>query len=269
VAFTLFFIQISVEFNQDRYNMVTFRPLIGCTTYRKRVSQKRPIDIYGLMPSYTEAITAAGGIPLLIPLGLSDEDLKSIFERLDGIVLPGGGDVSPDVYNGRKNVKMDGIDRERDQVELFMARAAVEEQKPFLAICRGIQVLNVALGGTLWEDVMSLVPGAMNHDSPDSVPRNHLAHTISIDAGTSIARIMGTTNSWVNSIHHQAIRDVAPDLEVTALAPDGIIEAAEVTNHPFAIGVQWHPENLIWDDPTMLKLFSGLVETAARQPSKV
>ncbi len=249
--------------------MVTFRPLIGCTTYKKRVPQKRPIDIYGLMPSYTDAITAAGGIPLLIPLGLSDEDLQSIFDRLDGLLLPGGGDVAPDVYNGRRNVRMDGVDAERDRVELFMARAAVEEQKPFLAICRGIQVLNVALGGTLWEDVMSLVPGAMNHDLPDSMPRNHLAHTISIGAGTSIAHIMETTDSWVNSIHHQAIRDVAPDLLVTAVAPDGIIEAAEVTNHPFAIGVQWHPENLIADDPAMLKLFAGLVESGSRQPSRV
>lgn len=164
---------------------------------------------------------------------------------------------------------MSGIDAERDRVELFMARSAVEEHKPFLAICRGIQVLNVALGGTLWEDVMSLAPGAMDHDLPDSMPRNHLTHTISIETGTSIARIMGTTDSWVNSIHHQAIRDVAPDLEVTAVAPDGIIEAAEITDHPFAIGVQWHPENLVADDPAMLNLFSSLVESGSRQPSRV
>ena len=244
--------------------MTPNRPIIGCTTYKKRVPQKRPIDIYGLMPSYTEAITAAGGIPLLIPLGLNDEDLQAIVEFVDGILLPGVGDIEPGVYNGRSEVSMWGIDPERDRTEFYVTRATMTMRKPVLAICRGIQVFNVALGGTLWEDVMSLVPGALDHALPDEMPRNHLAHTITLEADSLIARQMGKNESWVNSIHHQAIRDLAPDLIVSATAPDGIIEAAEVPGHPFAVGVQWHPENLIQDDPVMLSLFEGLVETAAQ-----
>lgn len=217
------------------------------------------------MPSYTKAITAAGGIPLLIPLGLSDEDMQAIFDRVDGILLPGGGDVEPGMYNGRKNARMWGIDPARDRTEIFMTRAAVSQIKPIFAICRGIQVMNVALGGTLWEDILSLVPDTIDHDQPDKMPRNHLSHTVTLSEDSDVARHMGKTTSWVNSMHHQAIRDIANELEMTATAPDGIVEAAEVPGHPFAIGVQWHPENLIGDDPAMLGLFKGFVKAATRQ----
>ena len=244
-------------------------PIIGCTTYRKRVSQSRPIDVIGLMPSYIEAITAAGGIPVLIPLDLSESDLAILFERLDGIVLPGGGDVDPIAYDGQDNGTVAGIDRERDRVELFMARAAVARRKPILAICRGLQVLNVALGGTLWEDITSLITGAMEHDLPDHMPRNHLSHTVRIEAGSQLSRQMGEHSGWVNSIHHQALRDVAPELLVTAIAPDGVIEAAEIPEHPFALGVQWHPENLIHDDEAMLSLFRGLVHASINEHALV
>ena len=195
-----------------------------------------------------------------------DADLQAIFDRVDGILLPGGGDVEPSIYNGRTNVNMWGIDDERDRTEIFMARAAVRESKPIFAICRGIQVMNVALGGTLWEDILKLVPDAMDHDLLDHMPRNHLSHTVNLSSGSTTAQLMGKTISWVNSIHHQAISDVAKDFEVTAIAPDGIIEAIEISEHPFAVGVQWHPENLIDDDPGMLALFEGFVQASARQP---
>ncbi len=245
--------------------MLPSRPIIGCTTYQKHIPQSRPIDIYGLMPSYTEAIAAAGGIPVLIPLGLSDADLQALFERLDGILLPGGGDVGPEAYNGRDHVKVEGVDVARDRTEIFLSRAALSRGKPIFAICRGIQVLNVALGGTLWEDIASLVPGTINHDLPDHLPRNYLAHTVKVDANSLVARHLGEGDSWVNSVHHQALRDIAPELAVTARASDGIVEAAEVPGHPFAVGVQWHPENLVQDDPAMLALFEGFVETAAER----
>jgi putative glutamine amidotransferase len=212
------------------------------------------------MPSYIQAIKAAGGIPLLIPLGLSEEELQVIFQHLDGVLVPGGGDIEPHFYNGRTDVTLNGVDRERDQTELFMARAAIEKRKPILGICRGIQVLNVALGGTLWEDIVSLVPGASNHDMPDDLPRNYLAHKVTIKSDSVLAHTMGVTERRVNSLHHQALRDLAPDLTVTATAPDGIIEGVEVPDHPFAVGVQWHPENLVNDDPVMLSLFKGLVQ---------
>jgi putative glutamine amidotransferase len=240
-------------------------PLIGCTTYRKSVPQTRPIDVYGLMPSYTEAISAAGGIPVLIPMGLRESDLFFLFERLDGIVLPGGGDVDPITYGGRANGTVTGIDIDRDRTELFMARTAVANNKPLLAICRGLQVLNVALGGSLWVDIPSMIPGAVEHETPDHMPRNHLSHTIRIESDSHTHRLMGGNNSWVNSIHHQAIRDLAIDLHVTASAPDGVIEAAEIPEHPFVLGVQWHPENLVHDDEAMLSLFKGLVHASSNE----
>lgn len=243
--------------------MTSHPPIIGCTTYRKSVPQAHPIDVFGLMPSYTEAIIAAGGIPVLIPMGLSESDLEVLASRLDGVVLPGGGDVDPASYNGHSNGAVNGVDLERDRVEFYMARSAVSSNKPILAICRGLQVMNVALGGTLWEDIGSQVPGAITHDMPNSLPRNHLSHTISIAASSQLARHYQKQQGWVNSIHHQSIRDLAPELQISASAPDGIIEAVEIEEHPFALGVQWHPESLIHDDEHMLKLFQGLVRASS------
>jgi putative glutamine amidotransferase len=248
--------------------MRTSRPIIASTVYRKSIPQRRPIDVYGLMPSYSEAVSKAGGIPLLIPLGLSEDDLTTIVERVDGIILPGGGDVAPERYNGRGHEKVYSVDLERDRTELFVARAAVERQKPFLAICRGVQVLNVALGGTLWYDITSQIPHAIDHDASDGQPRNHLAHVVDAKPDSLLARHTGKRESWVNSYHHQAIRDLAPGLEVTATAPDGVIEAVELDGHPYAMGVQWHPENLVHDDPGMHALFAGLVEAAEHSASR-
>lgn len=245
--------------------MTTFdekRPLIGCTTYRKTADQAPPIDVIGLMPSYIEAVTAAGGLPVLIPLGLSEDDLAAILARVDGVLLPGGGDIDPAVYRGSDHKTIYGIDTDRDRVELFVARRAVAAQKPLLAICRGHQVLNVALGGTLWEDVQSLMPDAIRHDNFRVFPRNHIAHPVIAQPDSHIARWVGRTEIAVNSLHHQGVRDLAAELRATAVAPDGLVEGAEVPGHPFAVSVQWHPENLIHDDPSMLALFRGLVDAA-------
>ena len=184
------------------------KPIIGCTTYHKVAAQANPIDIYGLMPSYIEAVKAAGGIPVLIPLGLCDEDLQAIFERVDGVLLPGGGDIEPSQYNGQAHIKMWGIDEERDRTEFFMVRTAVQQQKPLLAICRGIQVFNVALGGTLWEDIPSLIPEAIVHDNLPHQPRNYLSHTVEVQPGSRLARQLNLTTTWVNSLHHQAVNGI-------------------------------------------------------------
>ena len=242
--------------------MRTSRPIIASTVYRKAIPQRRPIDVYGLMPSYSEAVSKAGGILLLIPLGLSKDDLATILDRVDGILLPGGGDVAPELYDGQGHETIYGVDRERDRTEIFMARAAVAKQKPLLAICRGLQVLNVALGGTLWHDISSEIPGAFDHDASDEQPRNHLAHVVVAEPDSLLMRHTGKRENWVNSYHHQAIRGLAPGLKVTATASDGVIEAVELPGHPFAVGVQWHPENLVHDDPSMRALFAGLVEAA-------
>lgn len=238
------------------------RPLIGCTTYRKTADQNPPIEVLGLMPSYTEAVVAAGGVPVLIPLGLGDEELRVIFERIDGLLLPGGGDIDPHLYQEQAHKTLSNIDKDRDRVEFTLVRAAVTERKPLLAICRGHQVFNVALGGSLWQDIQNQIPASRPHDYNHSHPRNYLAHSVEIQPDSRLARYLGKRHSPVNSLHHQAVRDMAPGLVRTAISPDGVIEAVEVPDHPFAIGVQWHPENLIYDDPAMLALFKGFVQVA-------
>jgi putative glutamine amidotransferase len=237
------------------------RPIIGCLTYQKEASE-RALHVVGLMPSYIEAVRRAGGIPVLIPLLLDEAEMQAALERMDGVLIPGGGDMEPARFGGIYHPTMYGIDPLRDEFEINLVRHTVKQQKPVLAICRGIQVFNVALGGTLWEDVGSMMPDAVKHDYYQQHPRNYLAHTVDITADSCLAHYLQTTKTYVNSLHHQGIRKLAPDVRATAVAPDGLIEAIEIPSHPFAIGVQWHPENLVHDDPSMLRLFEGLVEAA-------
>lgn len=240
------------------------RPLIGCTTFRQTL--ERPdytIDMVGLSPSYLHAIEKAGGIPILIPCGLPQADIIQIFNQLDGVLLPGGGDIDPAIYGGQMHPTVYGISPERDDTELFLARHAVAEQKPLFAICRGVQVLNVALGGTLWEDVKLLMPKGTRHAFHGEFSRNYLAHTVEVDPNSHLAHYLGDGTVGINSLHHQGIKKLAPTLVATAVSPDGLIEAVEAPSHPFALGVQWHPENLVDDSPAMLALFEGLVEAAA------
>ncbi len=242
---------------------MTRPPLIGCTTYHKTVDQNPPLEVFALMPSYVRAIQTAGGLPVLIPLGLSDAELEGLFERLDGVLLPGGGDVDPTCYGGRpEHPTLRDIDEARDHTELRLARLATARQKPLLAICRGLQVFNVALGGTLWEDIRSDKANAIAHDYFRTYDRDYLAHEVTVKPGSRLEAALQADCVRVNSLHHQGIRHLAPELTASALAPDNLIEAVEVSGHPYAVGVQWHPENLLQVVPQMLGLFTGLVQAA-------
>ena len=239
------------------------RPLIGCATYRKTVDQVPPIEVYGLMPSYTKAVLAAGGLPVLIPLGLSTEDLQALLPRLDAVLLPGGGDVEPSYYGGNDDdPTVRDVDILRDQCELFLIRHALKTEKPLLAICRGLQVFNVALGGSLWEDIGTQMPGAMRHDFFGKGQRDLLAHEVVVHPGSLLHNILGSDTIRVNSLHHQGIRALAPELFASAVAQDNLIEAVEVEGHPFALGVQWHPENILQAEPRMKLLFQRFVAVA-------
>jgi putative glutamine amidotransferase len=160
---------------------------------------------------------------------------------------------------------MYGFDADRDRVEIALAREAVAVGKPLLAICRGHQLLNVALGGTLWEDIETRMPGARRHNYYLSHPRDLLAHDVTIAPGSLLGRQLGCETIGVNSLHHQGVRSLAPGMEAVALAEDGLVEAAEVRGHPFALSVQWHPESLLVVEPRMRRLFEGLVEAALAQ----
>ncbi len=241
------------------------RPLIGCTTYRKMADNNPPFELFGIRPSYIDAISAVGGIPILIPLSLPEEDILEIYDRVDGLLIPGGGDINPRKYDGdTENPWIAGVDDDRDRVEFILVQTAVEQEKPMFAICRGHQVFNVALGGSLWEDVHSQLPDALTHDYYRTHPLSYPAHTVEINTDSRLARYLGTTQAKVNSLHHQGVRDLAPLLKATAYSPDGLIESVEVPGHPFALGVQWHPENMFRDNPAWLGVFAGLVEAAKK-----
>ena len=162
------------------------RPLIGLSTFQRDIGKERNYVISGLSQSYIRAVEMAGGIPVLIPCGLSDEDTQAIFERMDGILLPGGGDIDPEYYGGINHETVYGLSPERDKTELWLASESVNQSKPVFAICRGHQVLNVALGGTLWEDIPALMPGGKKHAFHIGHPRNYLAHTVNVSAGTHL-----------------------------------------------------------------------------------
>lgn len=222
--------------------------------------------------TYLQALVRAGAAPILIP-HLADPDLlRAVYELVDALLLPGGGDVAPEQYGEQLHEKCGLPDLDRDATELPLARWCIEEGKPLLAICRGIQVLNVALGGSLYQDIEAQVPGAARHDWSGGHSRDLLAHAVDIAPGTRLAAIVGPDEGpssgsaskqviqlQVNSLHHQAIKQAAPGLRVTARAPDGIVEAVEVEGHPFAVAVQWHPEELAAADARAQRLFDALI----------
>ncbi len=195
-------------------------------------------------------------------------DLAAWREELDachGVLLTGGGDVAPQCYGDTwQHDQTYGIDPDRDRVEIALVRWAVEQDKPLFAICRGIQVLNVALGGTLFQHV----PDAFPSDNPvqhrgDMAHRDRPVHAVAIEPASRLAAIMGATCAEVNSFHHQAIRDLAAGLRVVARAPDGVIEAVEMPTRRYALGVQWHPEDMAFSAPDMMRLFESFVQASA------
>lgn len=236
------------------------QPLIGITSFTQLNEYGHPMN--AVMSAYTQAVANAGGLPLLIPLGLKETAYQALLPRLNGILFTGGGDVHPDHYGGQPHPKVGDVDTERDLFEIWLARQVVEQDKPFLGICRGIQVINVALGGTLYEDILAQKQGAIKHDYYPNKPRNLLAHGVEIAAGSHLATILGLTSTQVNSLHHQGIKTLASCFTPTAHAPDGLLEAFELPNHRFGLAVQWHPEWLQEHAP-MRKLFEAFVEAAS------
>ena len=235
------------------------QPLIALIATRQTHLKRAPT--YEIPQAYLDAILTAGGLPILLPTSLPITALPELVNRFDGFVLSGGGDVDPALYGGRANANVHAINAERDAFELALIPLVLDADKPLLAICRGAQILNVALGGSLYEDIPSALPAALRHDWYPNIPRDYLAHTVEIEPGSRLAEILGTRKLRTNSLHHQAIRQPAPGLEVVARAEDDVIEAVELPGKRFAIGVQWHPECLP-EEPAMQRLFSEFVNAA-------
>jgi len=213
-----------------------------------------------LMQSYINAVMQAGGVPILIPSLIAEDGWDTVYSRLDGILFSGGGDIGLEYSPGEPHQRIDDIDLARDAIELKMVQAAASDGKPFLGICRGCQVMNVALGGTLYTHIPDQLPNALDHSYPGNM-RTMLVHEVKIEEGTRMAEIFGEPILKVNSLHHQGIKDIAPSIRVAGHSPDGLVEAVELPDHPFGLAVQWHPEWLT-DQESMMNLFRKFVETA-------
>ncbi|HUG75311.1 MAG TPA: gamma-glutamyl-gamma-aminobutyrate hydrolase family protein [Acidimicrobiia bacterium] len=237
------------------------RPVIGVTTSRYMLSERVDRDrVYLAFLTYTTMVRAAGGIPVSLTPGAAEE-APALLERLDGLLLAGGGDVDPDRYGATPHESVYGIDPARDEFEISLVREARDRRLPTLCICRGMQVLNVALGGTLIQDIAADGPGLIDHRRINE-PAGTRQHTVDLDPGSSTARAIGADSVTVNSLHHQAIRDLAPGLIVTGRAPDGIIEAVASDDDWPMWAVQWHPESLGATDEPSARLFEHLVHAA-------
>jgi len=237
-------------------------PLIGIPCAPLAASGSRPPG-FRQNRSYARAVAAAGGLPVLVPLLEDEAALRALYERLDGVLLPGGGDVNPVFYGQtpRPDSGLDGVDDLLDRVELALARWALAEPKPLLGICRGQQTLNVAAGGTLYQDIQAQIAGAAPHQHPDR--RDALIHPIAVAPESRLAAVLGATDLRVNSIHHQAVAEVAPGFHAVACAPDDVIEGIEHGEHPFALAVQFHPEELVPGHQPSARLFAAFVAACA------
>lgn len=237
------------------------RPLIGIPTCHDTSAPDKLPERFAMSRPYINALEAAGAAPVLLPLALGAETLRSVFSRLDGVFFAGGGDVNPVCYSKDCYTKTEGIDTLRDETEQLLARWALDADKPILGVCRGLQLLNVAAGGTLVQDVADLIPNAIRHQYYPEKSRDYVAHGITTTEGSCLNQILGG-EAQVNSFHHQAIETPASGFAVSGIAPDGVIEAIEVPSNRFVIGVQWHPESLIRKDKSMFSLFEAFVQAA-------
>lgn len=238
-------------------------PIIGVTTSSERTA--KGVDRAFVNAAYIRAVERAGGVPLLLTPYHSPGALARLSEYVDGVLLTGGGDIDPALFGETPHPKTELVSAERDALELErVTRQAIDAGVPLLAICRGLQVLNVARSGTLHQHVPDLFGDAVTHSQ--SGARSDRTHEVIVEPGTLLADLAGAARLRVNSLHHQAIKDLGDGLKPVAWAEDKVIEAVELPGaRGFVLGVQWHPEELVDDDPTALALFRALVDAASRR----
>jgi len=241
-------------------NMLNMKTNKGQVVIGITCGQKENEARFHLNRAYVQAVEAAGGLPIILPGCTSQEEMAGLLYLIQGLILSGGGDVDPVHFGEEPLPGLGEIDPTRDIFELTFTRLALASEIPILGICRGIQILNIAFGGSIYQDIVTQVKGRQvsrpGFQPGQSLPEDgclehyqkapcwHPTHKVKIVSGTILAQIFGAALLRVNSFHHQAVRQLAPGFITSALAIDGIIEGIESTSHPFALGVQWHPENL-------------------------
>lgn len=232
------------------------RPVIGLLCGHQRENPDR----YFVNTAYIQSVIRAGGTPILIPYQ-PKEQIFQILEGLDGLLVPGGVDLDPNRYGENPIVECGEVDPHWDELDLWASGYALQLNLPVLGICRGCQVLNVALGGTLIQDIPAQVKNPIKH--AQAGPRWYATHDITLEAASLLGSIWGNAVKKVNSFHHQSIGQVGQGLRIVATAPDGIVEAVESSEHRFALGLQWHPELMIDHYPAALGIFEHFVRAAA------
>lgn len=225
------------------------RPIIGLSC-----SWEEQEDVYLLSVDYTRSIEEAGGVPIIIP-SLGEKFLQDVLKICSALVFSGGGDIDPFFWGEAPFTGLGEIDPERDRFELSLARLAYKNRLPVLGICRGCQLMNVACGGTLVQNIDSYLCHRQN------APRQHPFHDIVVKEGSLLHKLAGGASIRVNSFHHQSVRTTGPEIMPCAWSEDGIIEAIFGVNHPFWLGVQWHPENM--KNKTSARIFEGLVQSCS------
>ncbi len=241
------------------------RPVIGIPTQTQEAIIGQAPRAWIMGQKYVRVLTSLGAIPWLVPLLPFDEDtLRAVYAHLDGLFITGGVDVDPTHYREEDHL-CGRLDHDRDWAELTLLRWAMSDGKPVLGVCRGMQVINVAAGGSLYQDVGTQFPGAIKHDYfsvSDNYRRDFLAHEVRAVPASRLAGIFGSEPVPVNSMHHQGIKDLGAGLVPTAYAPDGLIEGIEGANGQYLVAVQWHPEELADHDPAMRRLFTSFLAAA-------
>ena len=238
------------------------RPLIGIPCFvAERAGTHRLI--VGNNQAYVHAVEQAGGIPLLIPPFTDAETLGSVCAQLGGLLLTGGTDIDPALYGETARPECGEVEVERDSAEVAVTKFALASHLPVLGVCRGLQLLNVMHGGSLYQDLRTQRPDVMRHDEL-SHPRSYRSHAVRLADGSRLASIMGTTALDVNSLHHQAINRIGSGIAVVGRSPDGVAEAIELVGQPFALAVQYHPEELYDSDEASQRLFHAFIEASAR-----
>jgi len=213
-----------------------------------------------LHENYMKALLKAGSIPLVLPFAKGAVEINEILAHIDGLMLTGGTDVDPELFGEEPEPGLQKVDPKRDRFEKMLILEALQKDLPIFAICRGNQMLNVAAGGTLYQDIFSL-PNVLQHHQ--NAPRNHQSHHIQIYPGTQLSKLV-TGQRWkVNSFHHQSVKDPAPGFQISAVSADGVTEAIESQQHQFVIGVQWHPSDLVDKDPNAAQLFASFVQACS------
>jgi putative glutamine amidotransferase len=239
------------------------RPIIGVTTSSERTD--KGVDRACLNAAYIRAVERAGGVPLLLTPYHSSDAVHQLATHIEGLLLTGGGDIDPRHFGESRHAKTELVSAERDELELRqVTRQVIDAGVPLLAICRGIQVVNVALNGTLHQHVPDVFGEDVAHSQGGA--RSYASHEVTISPGTRLAGLAGGERLRVNSFHHQAIKDLGDGLTPVAWADDKVIEAVELPDAPgFVLAVQWHPEELVEHDAAALRLFQALVDASSRR----